>query len=151
MEYLEAPATIRTALPSVFLAGGITGCPDWQAEAASMLAGLDIAVLNPRREDFPMHDPAAAEEQIRWEFRALTGADVILFWFPDSGPIAQPVALYELGRYTALRKRFVVGRDPNYVRRQDVDIQMLLAVPTMKVHDSLEDTVLAAQALLAAI
>lgn len=148
MEYFEAPGTIQTHLPSIFLAGGFADCPDWQAVATSWFADQEVAVLNPRRENFPIHDPNAPQEQIRWEFYALMAASVILYWFPYSGPTPQPIALYELGRYTALRKRFVVGRDPNYVRRQDVDVQMGLAFPTMKVHDSLEHTVLAAKVIL---
>jgi hypothetical protein len=36
-------------LPAVFLAGGITGCPDWQAELVRMLADVPVALLNPRR------------------------------------------------------------------------------------------------------
>lgn len=59
MEYFEAPGTIRTSLPSVFLAGGITDCPDWQDEATRLFADMDVAVLNPRRENFPIHDPNA--------------------------------------------------------------------------------------------
>lgn len=148
MQYFEAPATIKTQLPSVFLAGGITDCPNWQAQATSWFAGQEVAVLNPRRSNFPIHDPNAAERQICWEFSALGTASVILFWFPASGSTTQPIALYELGRYAALRKPFVVGRDPNYVRRQDVDIQVGLAFPTMKIYDRLECAVMAAKAIL---
>lgn len=148
MEYFEAPQSVHTKLPSVFLAGGITGCPDWQALATSWFAEQDVAVLNPRRDDFPIHDPNAAEEQVRWEFYALMGVDVILFWFPDSGDVTQPIALLELGRYTALGKKIVVGRDDNYIRRQDVDIQTRLARPNLPVYTTLEHTVLAAKALL---
>ena len=44
-EYLEAinPIEVDTPgydLPSIFLAGGITGCPDWQAEMRVMLDPL---------------------------------------------------------------------------------------------------------------
>lgn len=148
MEYFEAPALIHTKLPSVFLAGGITDCPDWQGEATADLAHLDVAVINPRRDNFPIHDPSAAEEQIRWEFYALSAASVILFWFPDSGSTTQPIALYELGRYPALARRFVIGRDLRYVRRQDVDIQVGLAFRKMRIYETLTETTEAAAAIL---
>lgn len=138
VEYYEAPVAWTTTLPSVFLAGGITDCPDWQAEVRHWLAGLPVAVLNPRREDFPIGDPSASEEQISWEFDALMRASIVMFWFPKS-PSLQPIALYELGRYAALRKPIIVGRDPDYLRAQDVDIQMRLARPEIQVHSSLSD------------
>lgn len=148
MEYFEAPRPIHTKLPSVFLAGGITDCPDWQSEATTDLARLDVAVINPRRQDFPIGDPSAAEQQIRWEFYALSAASLILFWFPDSGSTTQPIALYELGRYPALGRRFVVGRDPRYVRRQDIDIQIGLAFRNMRIYETLTETTKAAAAVL---
>ena len=43
--------SLHDALPSVdlFLAGGITNCPDWQIEAIRLLGNQDIVVANPRR------------------------------------------------------------------------------------------------------
>ncbi len=71
MHYVEAPAEYDGPLPSLFLAGGITDCELWQPRVAEMLKELDLAVLNPRRDDFPWHEPAAVEGQVRWEFRHL--------------------------------------------------------------------------------
>lgn len=147
MECYLAPDSWRTDLPTVFLAGGITDTADWRAAVVAMLAESPIALLNPRRADFPMADPTAAEEQIRWEFSALTAADVILFWFP-AGPSPQPIALYELGRYVALDKVVVVGRDPAYSRAQDVDLQMSLARPGRRVHADLRAVVDEVEALI---
>lgn len=134
--YIEAPAEHDSTCHAVFLAGGITSCPDWQTEAFQLLADLPIAVLNPRRANFPIHDPTAAEAQIRWEFQQLRRADVVLFWFPDSGPVTQPIALYELGAH-ATGKKIVVGCDPGYIRKQDVVIQLGLVRPELTVHDNL--------------
>ncbi|CED92441.1 hypothetical protein [Actinomyces succiniciruminis] len=39
--------------PQIFLAGGITGCPDWQADAIQMLTELgpdNLVIANPRRQ-----------------------------------------------------------------------------------------------------
>lgn len=74
MRYGEAPDEHEGPGPSVFLAGGISGCDDWQARAAAMLAGSALVVLNPRWKNFPMDDPTVAEAQIAWEFRHLRRA-----------------------------------------------------------------------------
>lgn len=139
--YVEAPHVYREPGPAVFLAGGITGCPDWQTEAAALLADWPVAVFNPRRANFPIHDPAAAEGQIRWEFEHLKRANVVLFWFPDSGSIVQPIALFELGAHAAAGKTIAVGCDPNYVRRADVVYQLALVRPEVTVRDALADVV----------
>lgn len=147
--HIECPEQYTGDKPRLFLAGGIAGCPDWQAEAFGQIAHLPIAVLNPRRRHFPIGQPEAAEEQIVWEFGELTDADVILFWFPDSGPgIPQPIALLELGRYLALGRTVAVGADPNFVRRADVVIQTRLARPELTVRSTLRQTVADAVALL---
>ncbi len=136
--YVEAPAVYGGSERTVvFLAGGISGCPDWQADAVNQLADLPIAILNPRRADFPIDDPSAAEGQIRWEYEHLRQADVIVFWFPDSGPITQPIALFELGAHAATGKAIAVGCDPGYIRRADVVYQMGLVRPELTVHRDL--------------
>jgi hypothetical protein len=126
MEYIEAPKnwTRLPGQPAVFLAGGITGCPDWQREIAEKLVMTNYAVLNPRRKDFPINDPSAAENQIRWEFEHLRKADVISFWFCKES--IQPIALFELGAWSSLHKLIVIGVEPGYPREQDIYIQMAL-------------------------
>lgn len=122
--YVEAPTEYANdGRPTVFLAGGITGCPDWQAEAADRLRSAGITVFNPRRADFPIHDPAAADAQVDWEFRHLRKARLVLFWFP-AGSTVQPIALFELGAHSSLDTEIVVGVDPDYPRGQDVVLQM---------------------------
>src|SRR4051794_36586929 len=99
MQLVEALAEYEPGpLPAVFLGGGISGCPDWQSEVATLLADLPLVLLNPRRPDFPMGDPAAAPKQIEWEYRHLRKADAILFWFPCE--TLCPIALYELGAWS---------------------------------------------------
>jgi hypothetical protein len=143
--YIEAPEVWNGEGAAVFLAGGITSCPDWQQEARQTFRNLDVTVLNPRRADFPIGDPTAAPAQIAWEFDHLHRATAILFWFPASeGP--QPIALYELGRYLALGRPLAVGCDPAYPRRQDVIEQLGLAAPDVPVWGNLSATCLAAVA-----
>jgi hypothetical protein len=117
--------------PSVFLGGGIMGCPDWHHDVVSLLAGEPVVLLNPRRKDFPINDPKAAPQQIEWEYRQLRKADGILFWFPSE--TLCPIGLYELGAWSMTSKPLFVGVHPSYRRRQDVELQTKLARPDVSV------------------
>jgi Nucleoside 2-deoxyribosyltransferase like len=140
-QYVEAPAEYDGPGPSLFLAGGITGTVYWQAEIVRLLGDLPLVLLNPRRANFPMGDPSAAAGQIEWEFRHLRRATAVLFWFPHE--TLCPIALYELGRQTASRQPLFVGTHPEYQRRLDVEIQLRLARPEVRVVSDLAE--LAAQ------
>lgn len=126
MEYLEAPRECfgMVGPRSVFLAGGITNCPDWQAEIVEKLDHTDLLLLNPRRAQFPIDDPNAAEEQIKWEYKYLHKADSILFWFPSE--TLCPIVLYELGYWNNSFKKLFIGIHPDYKRKRDVEIQTKL-------------------------
>ena len=141
-EYFESPREFERDPQrwSLFLAGGITGCPDWQNEVCGRLSDSPLAVLNPRRRDFPIHDPSAAPAQIKWEFQHLRRAEAVLFWFPCE--TLCPIALYELGAWSMTPKPLFVGCHPAYQRRYDVLIQTKLARPNVRVVDSLDDLIL---------
>jgi len=105
-----------------------------------LLSGYDNAVLlNPRRENFPIHDPSAAREQIKWEFHALNNCDIFSIWF-SRGPSVQPICMYELGRHLALcgRNRIVIDVEPGYKREQDVRIQVELVHKNLAISDNLQ-------------
>lgn len=139
MRYIEAP-NVYTPLPgerSLFLAGGITGCPDWQRAMVDSLADTSLALLNPRRARFPIDDPGAADSQITWEHEHLRSATAILFWFPHE--TLNPIVLYELGAWSMTKKPLFVGVHPQYQRRRDVEIQTRLARPDVPVVLSLEE------------
>ena len=126
MRYIEAPNTTGPDVAmKVFLAGGITGCPDWQSDVVRYLEDVDVTVFNPRREDFPIGDPNAAMDQIKWEHDHLRKADAILFWFPCE--TLCPIVLYELGAWSMTTKPLIIGCHPDYKRIQDVNIQTMLA------------------------
>ncbi len=128
----------------VFLAGGITGCEDWQSavlkELDMLVCGVPfverkLVVMNPRRENFPINDPNAAVEQISWEFKMLEMCDVFSMYFSDKQP--QPICLYELGRNllnmklrfpTTYKSRICISCNEKYERIQDVKIQTSLAL-----------------------
>lgn len=116
---------------SIFLAGGITNCPDWQQDMVSLLQDSDLTLLNPRRKDFPIGDPNAALKQIAWEHNQLRNADKILFWFPHE--TLCPIVLYELGAWTVSDKPIFIGVDPDYEKRQDVEIQTQLVRPKLEI------------------
>lgn len=122
----------------VFMAGGITGCPNWQQELVELLSDVDgLVLMNPRRADFPIGDPNAALEQVTWEHEHLRMADAILFWFPKE--TLCPIVLYELGAWSMVRRKALwVGVHPDYARRLDVEIQTQLARPDVQVVYSLE-------------
>ena len=126
---------------SVFLAGGITNCSNWQNEIIQCLERLrpddfddDLIIYNPRRDNFPIHQSSAAEEQIRWEFNKLNQMDIFSMYFCD-GESDQPICMYELGRYIAqmqLRfptdwnRRIIISVEDGYRRINDVIIQTKL-------------------------
>lgn len=143
MRYVEAPEEHdgHGGL-CVFLAGGISDCPDWQRAATAALDDLDITVFNPRRNNFPLHDPNAEAAQVAWEYRQLRRADLVMFWFPDSPTNHQPIALYELGTLVGQGSAsLIVGTDSGYVRRTNTVTQLSLARPDLHVHTTLEDTI----------
>ena len=123
----------------LFLAGGISNCPDWQSKVIEVLKDSDgLTVYNPRRKEFPMDDPKAAEEQITWEYQHLRDADVIAFWFSRGS--LNPIVLYELGKWgNSTDKEIVIGIDPEYERTQDVEIQTMLSRPEVDIIYDFEE------------
>ena len=126
---------------SVFLAGGITNCPDWQKDIINKLqtdyTNLDdkLVIFNPRRENFPIGDKSASYKQIEWEFNALEKADIFSMYF-TSGVSDQPICMYELGRYISRMQakypvdwkyRIIISVEDGYKRKEDVLIQTQLA------------------------
>jgi len=134
MIYIEAPSEYIGTKPIHFLAGGITGCPDWQSFMVKRLQGLDICVVNPRRANFPMDDMVEGEKQIKWEARYLERANTISFWFPEE--TLCPITLFELGSWSVTDKTIFVGCSSEYKRRFDVQVQMRLRRPGLKVVSS---------------
>jgi len=136
MEYIEAPTVYSGDKPSLFLAGGITGCPDWQSGTIPQLSDLDIAIFNPRRPGFPLNK---SFEQIEWEYQHLRKATVISFWFCAEGLNA--ISLYELGAWSMTTKPILVGVHPHFHRRIDVEIQTRLTRPDVRVVSTLPDLI----------
>jgi hypothetical protein len=139
MQYIEAPQTHDGDETSLFLAGGIAGCPDWQKEVVEELVSTSLVLLNPRRADFPIGDKSAARTQITWEHQYLRKATAISFWFPCE--TLNPIVLYELGAWSMTNKRIFIGVHPDYQRLQDVQIQTSLVRQDVRVVASLEELI----------
>ncbi len=119
------------------MAGGITGCPDWQQDIRRMLDDLPgVVLLNPRQADFPIEDPSAAAAQIKWEFDHFLMAGAAMFWFPKE--TLCPIVLYELGMWAPTMARVWIGIHPEYCRRQDVEMQTDLRGLEVEIVYSLE-------------
>lgn len=127
------------AYKSVFIAGGISNCPDWQQDMLALLRtrASSIVTMNPRRDDFDITDLDSSSFQIEWEHEHLAVADAVLFWFPKE--TLCPITLYELGVITTRdAPRVFVGCHPEYARRFDVIKQLSLSRPDITVHSSME-------------
>ena len=140
MVVLTAPADyIITDQAILFLAGGITNCPDWQLKTIEVLKSTcsdeRLIVCNPRRKNFPIGDESETGRQIAWEFKWLEKMHIFSMYF-SSGISDQPICMYELGR-NILRmqmrfpadweKRVIITCEEGYKRRDDVLIQTILA------------------------
>jgi len=136
--YVEAPEIYcPDGRQSIFLAGGIMGQPNWQKELSQiLLKATDLAVLNPRRQDFQIDNKKESRNQIRWEFEHFRKTNAICFWFPPA--TLCPITLFELGAWLSSNKVLFIGVDIDYKRRRDVEIQVELARPDLQVFHSLE-------------
>ena len=150
-QYIEAPdETHIKNKESLFLAGSITGCWDWQKEMSQKLSKIDIlTICNPRRKNFKSFKGAAdyeeSRKQIEWEFKLLQQVTQISFWF--SFETLAPITLYELGRVIEKNvqyfndpmkgQRIFIGVDPNFERKFDVETQVGLQGYTDDISDNI--------------
>ena len=125
----------------IFLAGGITNCPNWQKDIIEKLQIFpNITIYNPRREIYPSNDRKSVEEQITWEFKHLLEATIIIYWFSKGS--VNPITLFELGRYGLSGDTpILIGIDPEYERKEDVEIQTSLSRPEVVIYDNIGDIV----------
>ena len=138
MYIIEAPQVTYPVHAKLFIAGGISNCPNWQKEAITLLDKVEGIAYNPRRTSKFSEDIAG--EQIEWEHSALRNSDTVLFWFPAE--TLCPITLFELGVFSQRKNTPIfVGTHPDYQRKFDVIKQLELERPEVRVHHSIEDTV----------
>ena len=124
---LKPPAPLEWgARRSLFLAGSIEmgAAPPWQAQVATAFDDLDVAVLNPRREDWDSSwrqslDDLRFVEQVEWELAAQERADIIAMYFAPS--TQAPITLLELGLFAAGKKVIVCCPD-GFWRKGNVEV-----------------------------
>lgn len=136
---IKPPTLEQSYLPidQLFIAGGISGCPDWQQQLVQMLNECPCAIFNPRRDNFDTTNPAMAYDQIIWEEHHLELANHLSFWFPAE--TLCPITLFELGKYVNTSQRLFIGMDRNYKRRFDVETQVKIVRGEFDFVYSLED------------
>lgn len=138
MKYLEAPNAIpEYEGTKIFLAGGITSCRDWQEELVDLCQNNECLLINPRRADFDISKKEESEIQIKWEHEMLSIADHVIFWF--SHETLQPITLFELGCMLSKNKKMIVGIDPNYQRKMDLEVQIPLKRSDVKIVYSIKE------------
>ena len=139
-EYIECPEIWGS--PSLFMGGGISGCPDWQTQLVEELDDVNLVLVNPRRKEFDIKNAANTRLQIRWEYLMLRRCDGILFWFPCESIC--PIVLFELGTHLMVPgKPLFIGMHPDYQRRIDVEEQTTIIRPDIEIVYSI--TTLAGQ------
>jgi len=113
--------------PLLFLAGGISLCPDWQEEMANQLKDSKIVIFNPRRNDMT-NNYQEIVKQIKWEKNHIDIATMVSFWFPKESIC--PITLLEFGKVLVQQdKKMFVGIEDSYVRRLDLVEQLALHRP----------------------
>lgn len=124
-EPLLVPTRNVDTISSLFVAGGISNCPDWQSTFAEKIQEnypKNLLVYNPRRNVFDVSNPTAAAAQIKWEYVALHYSKMVAFWFPKE--TLCPITLFELGSILYRSKKVFVGCHPDYARKMDIVEQL---------------------------
>ncbi len=121
-----APLELRRGEASLFLAGSIEmgRAEPWQAEVERALSDEDIAILNPRRDQWDagweqsIHNPSF-REQVEWELSGQELATVITMYFAPA--TRSPITLLELGLF-ARSGKLVVCCPAGFWRRGNVEV-----------------------------
>lgn len=143
-QIITAPSIENAKFISIFLAGGITNCENWQKEIIKELEFEDITIFNPRQKNFDINDNSASIKQITWEFERLEQMDIFSMYFCNSSS-DQPICMYELGRnIIRMQNRFpndwqdriIISVENGYKRSQDVIIQTALCASHLFVDNN---------------
>lgn len=138
MQYVECPNRVEPLHPSLYLVGETVNCPDWQSTIVDLLRDQAITLFNPRRKEHPA-GPLEREAQLQWENDYQSRADAILFWF--SKETLCPTAIYSLGIWSLRTKILFVGIHPEFALKRDIEIQLSIVRPSLKVVFSHEHLV----------
>jgi hypothetical protein len=125
---LKPPAPLDTlgGVRSVFLAGSIEmgQAEPWQSAVEEALAGEDVVILNPRRDEWDASWEQSIHNtqfrgQVEWELEGQERAAAIAMYFAPS--TRAPITLLELGLF-ARSGKLVVCCPPGFWRRGNVEV-----------------------------
>ena len=127
MKLIKPPSNeLFMTIPSVFLAGSIElgSAEKWQDKIAQELSHLNIAIYNPRRDDWDSSWVQTIEneqfrEQVEWELTRLEICDVIPMYFDPN--TKSPISLLELGLF-AKSGKLIVYCPEGFWRKGNVDV-----------------------------
>lgn len=143
-QVITAPSTEKPIYTSVFLAGGISNCKEWQKDVIDCMDKISVSLFNPRQEHFDVSDKSASEKQITWEFERLEQMDIFSMYFCNDDS-DQPICMYELGRNIVRmqnrfpsdwQRRIIISVERGYRRAKDVIIQTRLCAPNLSVDEN---------------
>lgn len=124
-QIIQSPSPLRAGF-SVFLGGSIEmgKALNWQTQIEKELAGLEILIFNPRRDEWdPSWGPDGNDphfrEQVEWELSALEKANIIVLYFDPA--THAPISLLELGLFGRTGK-MIVCCPAGFWRKGNVDI-----------------------------
>lgn len=124
---------------SIFLAGGIKNCPNWQEDIIQKI-NYPVVIYNPRREIYEEDNLNMLGRQIEWEKEHLKLSNIIIFWFPSDSIC--PTSLFELGLLlNSEDKKLFIGFDPKYERKDAMLFQVGQYRPDLKVYNSMDDLI----------
>lgn len=116
---------------TVFLAGSIEQgkAEDWQEKLSKEIDADDIAIFNPRRDNWDSSwdnskDNPMFNEQVNWELDYINHSKLIVFYFAKN--TISPITLLELGltlgQLEYSNQRIIIYCDKEYCRRGNVEI-----------------------------
>jgi hypothetical protein len=127
MIQIKAPDILSWEEPlSLFLAGSIEmdTAEHWQDRLVKELSDYDIAILNPRRDDWDaswvqsITNPQF-KEQVTWELNAIDKSNVVAFYFDPN--TKSPITLMEFG-FCAADRDMVVCCPDGFWRKGNVEV-----------------------------
>ena len=132
---------------TVFLAGGITNCENWQKEVIDYLMSLPeektdrLVIFNPRHDKWPKNsDTEEIRRQINWEADYIRSADIFTMYFTNTEKSDQSICFYELGKYANRNNNdisYIISYQEGFKRALDVEFQMEILSPIIKVNKNI--------------
>ena len=128
--HVKPPEEYNGAAPKVFLAGSIEqgAAVEWQEQVAKTLEGRYV-VLNPRRDDWDStweqsRDNENFVEQVEWELRHISIADIVLFYFQagTKSPISIGEFYFLLSHFSIGQCKMVVYVEEGFWRKGNIDV-----------------------------